>query len=238
MRGYFVKCTLLLAALPALAQQPQTAPVQAGPSVQIFAGQSKVFTAPWAVQRMAVTNPKVADVEAVSPTQVLLLGRAIGTTDKQETARLLKGLLMTDDLMREKASLLDTLKKSLKPGIPYQVTPEMLRNDADGLAAWQDHYKANSTDPKSQLLDREMRAALAERYGDKVDVVLEAAQRGKYAEDNILAGVMGEKLRRQVRVSTSVDKTLIGGVVMRAADLVIDGSVRGRLAKLSEAMNS
>ena len=49
---------------------------------------------------------------------------------------------------------------------------------------------------------------------------------------------MGEKLRRQVRVSTSVDKTLIGGVVMRAADLVIDGSVRGRLAKLSEAMNS
>jgi F-type H+-transporting ATPase subunit delta len=31
---------------------------------------------------------------------------------------------------------------------------------------------------------------------------------------------------------------LIGGVIIRTDDLVIDGSVRGRLAKLSEAMNS
>ena len=53
-----------------------------------------------------------------------------------------------------------------------------------------------------------------------------------------LADAIGRKLQRTVRVSTTVDKTLIGGVVIRTADLVIDGSVRGRLAKLSEAMNS
>ena len=53
-----------------------------------------------------------------------------------------------------------------------------------------------------------------------------------------LAHAMGEKLKREVRLSTSVDATLIGGVVIRTDDLVIDGSVRGRLAKLSEAMNS
>ncbi|MCG3170714.1 MAG: ATP synthase subunit delta [Pseudomonadales bacterium] len=53
-----------------------------------------------------------------------------------------------------------------------------------------------------------------------------------------LADAIGRKLRRTVRVSTTVDKALIGGVVIRTADLVIDGSVRGRLAKLSEAMNS
>jgi F-type H+-transporting ATPase subunit delta len=53
-----------------------------------------------------------------------------------------------------------------------------------------------------------------------------------------LARVMGEKLQRNVRVSTAVDASLIGGVVIRTEDLVIDGSVRGRLAKLSEAMNS
>jgi len=53
-----------------------------------------------------------------------------------------------------------------------------------------------------------------------------------------LADAIGRKLKRTVRVSTSVDKSLIGGVVIRTADLVIDGSVRGRLAKLSEAMNS
>ena len=53
-----------------------------------------------------------------------------------------------------------------------------------------------------------------------------------------LADVMGEKLKRAVRVSTTVDQSLIGGVVIRTADLVIDGSVRGRLARLEEAMNS
>jgi F-type H+-transporting ATPase subunit delta len=39
-------------------------------------------------------------------------------------------------------------------------------------------------------------------------------------------------------VSTSTDNDLLGGVLIRAGDLVIDGSVRGRLNKLAEAMNS
>ncbi len=54
----------------------------------------------------------------------------------------------------------------------------------------------------------------------------------------LLADGIGRKLQRTVRVSSAVDKALIGGVVIRTADMVIDGSVRGRLAKLSEAMNS
>jgi len=53
-----------------------------------------------------------------------------------------------------------------------------------------------------------------------------------------LAAVLGKKLEREVKVSTSTDKDLLGGVLIRAGDLVIDGSVRGRLNKLAEAMNS
>ena len=53
-----------------------------------------------------------------------------------------------------------------------------------------------------------------------------------------LAGVLGQKLEREVKVSTSTDADLLGGVLIRAGDLVIDGSVRGRLNKLAEAMNS
>jgi F-type H+-transporting ATPase subunit delta len=53
-----------------------------------------------------------------------------------------------------------------------------------------------------------------------------------------LADVLGRKLERDVKVSTSTDKDLLGGVLIRAGDLVIDGSVRGRLNKLAEAMNS
>lgn len=53
-----------------------------------------------------------------------------------------------------------------------------------------------------------------------------------------LADVLGRKLEREVRMSTTTDSELIGGVLIRAGDTVIDGSVRGRLNKLAEAMNS
>ena len=53
-----------------------------------------------------------------------------------------------------------------------------------------------------------------------------------------LATALSGKLERDVNVQTVIDKNLLGGVVVRAADVVIDGSVRGRLNKLAEAMNS
>ncbi len=55
---------------------------------------------------------------------------------------------------------------------------------------------------------------------------------------NKLADVLGRKLEREVKVTTTTDASLLGGVLIRAGDLVIDGSVRGRLNKLAEAMNS
>ena len=71
-----------------------------------------------------------------------------------------------------------------------------------------------------------------------VDVeVISAFDLADSARDK-LAEVLGKKLERQVEVQTSTDSNLLGGVLIRAGDLVIDGSVRGRLNKLAEAMNS
>ena len=53
-----------------------------------------------------------------------------------------------------------------------------------------------------------------------------------------LAQALRGKLQREVSINTVVDQSLLGGVVVRAGDVVIDGSVRGRLAKLARAMNS
>lgn len=53
-----------------------------------------------------------------------------------------------------------------------------------------------------------------------------------------LAKALSAKLDREVNVQSSVDKSLLGGAIIRAGDTVIDGSVRGRLAKLAEAMNA
>jgi F-type H+-transporting ATPase subunit delta len=53
-----------------------------------------------------------------------------------------------------------------------------------------------------------------------------------------LTDALKAKLAKDVRVTTSVDSTLVGGAIIRAGDLVIDGTVRGKLAKLASAMNS
>lgn len=53
-----------------------------------------------------------------------------------------------------------------------------------------------------------------------------------------LAQALSKKLSCDVRLQSSVDQSLIGGAIIRAGDTVIDGSVRGRLAKLAEAMNA
>ncbi|WP_439134691.1 F0F1 ATP synthase subunit delta [Pseudomaricurvus sp.] len=53
-----------------------------------------------------------------------------------------------------------------------------------------------------------------------------------------LAKALSAKLDRVVTLSTAVDKAILGGALVRAGDTVIDGSVRGRLTKLAEAMNS
>jgi len=53
-----------------------------------------------------------------------------------------------------------------------------------------------------------------------------------------LTQALKAKLDKDVRVTTSVDSTLVGGAIIRAGDLVIDGTLKGKLAKLAEAMNS
>jgi F-type H+-transporting ATPase subunit delta len=51
-----------------------------------------------------------------------------------------------------------------------------------------------------------------------------------------ISAALGRRLQREVNVSTHTDSSLIGGVLIRAGDTVIDGSVRGRLNKLAEAL--
>lgn len=53
-----------------------------------------------------------------------------------------------------------------------------------------------------------------------------------------LAVALKTRLQREIKLSSSVDSSLIGGMIVRAGDLVIDGSVRGKLKKLTETMNA
>lgn len=47
-----------------------------------------------------------------------------------------------------------------------------------------------------------------------------------------IADVMGKRTGKKINISSVVDKSLIGGLIIRAGDSVIDASIRGRLTKL------
>jgi len=115
-------------------------------------------------------------------------------------------------------------------GLCGEILPEAVRNFLRVLAE----------NKRLALLPQVHELFLAFKSAQEQSVDLEVASAFEIAPEQAsrLADAIGRKLQRTVRVSTTVDKTLIGGVVIRTADLVIDGSVRGRLAKLSEAMNS
>jgi F-type H+-transporting ATPase subunit delta len=53
-----------------------------------------------------------------------------------------------------------------------------------------------------------------------------------------LTQALSAKLSRDVNVSITTDISLIGGATIHVGDLVIDGSVRGKLGKLAEALNA
>lgn len=70
------------------------------------------------------------------------------------------------------------------------------------------------------------------------DVLVTSAFSLSDSQQQTLAEKLTTKLGRRVNLSVEIDQALIGGVLIRSGDLVIDGSVRGKLAKLAEAMNS
>ena len=53
------------------------------------------------------------------------------------------------------------------------------------------------------------------------------------AQADKLKQALSTRLKRTVRMQNSVDSTLLGGAVVRAGDLVIDGSLKGRLERLA-----
>lgn len=53
------------------------------------------------------------------------------------------------------------------------------------------------------------------------------------AQQTKLAESLGQRLKRKISLKISIDPSLLGGAVVRAGDLVIDGSVRGKLNKMS-----
>jgi F-type H+-transporting ATPase subunit delta len=53
-----------------------------------------------------------------------------------------------------------------------------------------------------------------------------------------LAAALRQRLRRDVRLHCTVDPALIGGAIVRSGDLLIDGTLKGRLEQLRTELTS
>ena len=78
----------------------------------------------------------------------------------------------------------------------------------------------------------ELKAAIE----NTVDVTVTSATELSSEQTAAISAALKTRLGREVRIETAIDKDLIGGAVIRAGDIVIDGSVSARLQGLTNAL--
>ena len=83
-------------------------------------------------------------------------------------------------------------------------------------------------------------AALFDAYKDDAegiaDVTVTSAAPLDERQQQSLTAALTRRLKREVRLHCSIDPELLGGAVLRSGDLVIDGSVRGRLTRIANEL--
>lgn len=85
-------------------------------------------------------------------------------------------------------------------------------------------------------------AALFEQMKSDVenalDVEVVSASKLTPDQESRYAAALHKKLGRHVRLHTRIDDRLLGGAVLKAGDLVIDGSLKGRLERLATELTA
>jgi F-type H+-transporting ATPase subunit delta len=83
-------------------------------------------------------------------------------------------------------------------------------------------------------------AALFDQYKDDAegiaDVTIASAAPLDATQQQTLSAALARRLKREVRLHCVIEPDLIGGAVVRSGDLVIDGSVRGRLERIAHEL--
>ncbi len=71
---------------------------------------------------------------------------------------------------------------------------------------------------------------------NSVDAIVTSATKLSKKQTDDIAKALKKRLGRDVKIETEIDENLIGGAVIRAGDVVIDGSIRARLEGLATSL--
>lgn len=69
-----------------------------------------------------------------------------------------------------------------------------------------------------------------------VNVVVDAAFELSPAQQDKIVSSLKKRMGREIKLTCKINKELLGGVVIRAGDKVIDGSARTRLTEMANAL--
>jgi F-type H+-transporting ATPase subunit delta len=79
--------------------------------------------------------------------------------------------------------------------------------------------------------------SLKQEAEGKIEVVVRTAQQLSAKQQTAVAKSLAKRLGKDISITTETDESLIAGAIIRAGDMVIDGSARGRLDKLTAVLN-
>ncbi len=71
---------------------------------------------------------------------------------------------------------------------------------------------------------------------DVVEAVVTSAQELTDDEKEAISEALKKRLGCDVKITTKIDESIMGGAIIRAGDLVIDGSIQGRLKNITHAL--
>ncbi|MDN3653078.1 F0F1 ATP synthase subunit delta [Thalassotalea ponticola] len=81
-------------------------------------------------------------------------------------------------------------------------------------------------------------AELKAEYEQEVSVDVASAVELSAEQVTTLSAALEKRLARKVKLNCTVDATIVSGLVIKAGDMVIDGSVRGKLDRLANTLQS
>jgi F-type H+-transporting ATPase subunit delta len=80
--------------------------------------------------------------------------------------------------------------------------------------------------------------ALKKEHEKQMEVEVVSATELSEQQKADISVKLEQRLERKVQLNCSVDEALLGGVIIRAGDLIIDNSVSGRLSRLNDVLQS
>ncbi|MDD5342317.1 MAG: ATP synthase F1 subunit delta [Patescibacteria group bacterium] len=120
----------------------------------------------------------------------------------------------------------------------YELTEGLTHQEIDAVMKKFVHLLAD----RNQISLAERIAAEFHRYSLIKENITEGelvtAQALSVRDKKIIEEALAKLLKQTVRLNESIDATLLGGIMVRFPDLLIDASLKNRLANLKESMIS